>query len=49
MSFMAGQALAWLKISMLAVAIGAVLWGMAKMSVALTKRTDSPVRSAHTG
>ncbi|MCH7864884.1 MAG: hypothetical protein IIC56_06700 [Proteobacteria bacterium] len=40
MSFMAGQALAWLKISMLAVAIVAVIWGMAKISVALHKRHD---------
>ena len=40
MSFIAGQALAWLKISVLAVAIVAVIWGIAKISVALQQRRD---------
>ena len=36
----AGQALAWLKISVLALAIVAVVWVMAKISVALHQRRD---------
>lgn len=40
MSFLAGQALAWLKISVLAVAIVAVIWVIAKISVALHQRRD---------
>ncbi len=40
MSFIVGQALAWLKISVLAVAIVAVIWVIAKISVALHKRHD---------
>ena len=40
MSFIAGQALAWLKISVLAVAIVAVIWVIAKISVALHQRRD---------
>ncbi len=40
MSFLVGQALAWLKISVLAMAIVAVIWVLAKISVALHQRRD---------
>ena len=42
MSFMAGLALAYLKISVLAMAVVAVIWVIAKISVALHQKRDEP-------
>lgn len=42
MSFMAGLALAYLKISVVAVVIVAVIWVIAKISVALHQPQDDP-------
>ena len=42
MSFIAGQAVAYLKISVLAAAIVAVIWVLAKISVALHDRLEDP-------
>ena len=47
MSFLVGQALAWLKISVLAVAIVAVIWVIAKISVALHQRRDGSADDDH--
>ena len=42
MSFIAGQALAWLKISVLAAAIMAAVWVACKVSVALHQQKNGP-------
>ena len=42
MDFLAGQAIAWLKIASLALVIVAVVWGLAKISVAFHNRSQPP-------
>ena len=42
MTFIAGQALAYLKISVLAAAIVAVIWALGKLSVFLHDRKNDP-------